>query len=335
MPLVSVLLPVRNAAPWLDECLASIAAQSLTDHEIVAVDDGSSDGSGPRLDEAAARDPRLRVAHTPPLGLTRALNQALSLARADCLARMDADDVAHPERLERLWRHLREHRPIDFVASRVALSSGPGWPNAGLAAYVAWTNGLLEHADMEQQRFVDAPLIHPSVAFRRDALARLGGYRDFDGPEDYDLWLRAFDCGCRFAKLPQSLLTWRDSASRLTRSDPRYAAPRFFALKLEALLRGPLAAPRPIVIWGAGPIGKRWSRLLRGAGRPPTAFVEVAPRKIGQRIHGVPVLGVDALGGLREACHLAAVGQPGARERLRGLAASLGLVEGTDFLALA
>jgi glycosyltransferase involved in cell wall biosynthesis len=335
VPLVSVLLPVRNASAWLAECLCSLLEQSLTDHEIVAVDDGSTDDCRAILDAAADRDVRLRVVHTAPLGLVAALNLAASLARGESLARMDADDIAHPQRLELLWRRLHEPPGVDILASRVALAGCVGDSNAGLRAYVDWTNGLLDHAAMACGRFVDAPLIHPSVMLRRAVLERLGGYRDFDGPEDYDLWLRAFERGCRFAKLDQELLTWRDSAQRLTRSDPRYAAERFSSLKLEALERGPLAARRPIVIWGAGPIGKAWSRRLCAAGHSIVAFVEVDPRKIGQKIHSAPVVGVDDARGFSGALHLAAVGQRGARERILSEAARLGLVDGQDFLALA
>jgi hypothetical protein len=170
---------------------------------------------------------------------------------------------------------------------------------------------------------------------RTRALLSLGGWREFDGPEDYDLWLRAFDAGLRFAKLGETLLEWRDSPGRLTRTDPRYAAARFLALKVQALGRGPLAGGRPVVVWGAGPVGKAWSRALRAAGHELRAFVEVDPRKIGARLHGVPVVAVGEAAALRGPLHLAAVGQKGARERIRAEAARLGLVDGEDLIAVA
>ena len=166
--------------------------------------------------------------------------------------------------------------------------------------------------------------MHPSVAMRREALRSLGGYRDFDGPEDYELWLRALDAGLRFAKLEGTLLQWRDGPERLTRRDPRYAPERFLDVKLEALERGPLAALRPLVVWGAGRVGKAWSRALGARGHRLAAFVEVDPGKLGQRIHGVPVVPVDAAASWQGALHLAAVGQPGARERIRAEAARRG-----------
>jgi hypothetical protein len=170
---------------------------------------------------------------------------------------------------------------------------------------------------------------------RTAPLRARGGYRDCGGPEDYDLWLRGHAAGWRFAKRPESLLQWRDGPGRLTRVDPRYAPARFQALKLEALRRGPLSGGRGVVLWGAGRIGKAWSRSLAGAGLRVTAFVEVDPDRIGRRVHGAPVVAVAGAAGFPGALHLAAVGQRGARERIRAAARALGLEEGRDLLAVA
>jgi hypothetical protein len=326
---------VRDGGEALLSCLDSLAAQTLADHEVVAVDDGSRDGSGDRLRARAARDPRLRVLATPPRGLVPALALALAEARAPVVARMDADDLAHPRRLEAQVSRLAEDAAVDVLGCRVAIGARPGHaPGAGMRAYVDWVNGLVDHDAIARDRFVESPLVHPSVAMRTAALRSLGGWREFDGPEDYDLWLRAFEAGLRFAKLPEVLLEWRDSPGRLTRTDPRYAPAAFARLKAEALARGPLAA-RPAVVWGAGPVGKGFARALRAAGVRVRAFVEVDPRKIGQRVHGVSVVALDAAAALRPAVHLAAVGQKGARERARAEAARLSLADGRDFFAVA
>ena len=332
-PRISVLLPVRDARATLDLCLDSLASQTLADHEVVVVDDGSADGSGERLIDRAARDSRLRVLRAQPRGIVAALNHALAEAKAPLVARMDADDVAHPSRLALQAQRLELDVAVDVLTSRVAVGPEAG---EGMRAYVEWVNGLADHEAMARDRFVESPVVHPSVAMRTSTLRGLGGYRDFDGPEDYELWLRAFDARLRFAKLAETLIEWRDSPGRLTRRDPRYAPERFRSVKLDALERGPLAAPaRPLVVWGAGRIGKAWSRALRARGLRLAAFVEVDPRKLGQRIHGVPVVPVPQATAWPGALHLAAVGQPGAREQIRSEAGHLGLSEGRDFVAVA
>ena len=333
IPAVSVLLPVRDARRTLPACLRSLRAQTLADHEVVAVDDGSTDGSGEILEAWSREDPRVRVARTPARGLVAALNTASGLARAGYLARMDADDVAHPERLALQAARLAEDPATAILGCRVRLVGGARAGNAGMRAYVRWLNGLVDHETIARDLLVESPLAHPSVMMRATALRALRGYRDFDGPEDYDLWLRAWGAGLRFAKLERSLLLWRDGPRRLTRRDPRYAADRFLALKVGALLAGPLRGERKVVIWGAGPIGKTWARAL--GNKRVAAFVEVAPRRIGQTIHGAPVVEVAAAPRFSGCLHLAAVGRPGARERIRQEARRLGLLEGRDLVAVA
>jgi glycosyltransferase involved in cell wall biosynthesis len=331
-PAVSVLLPVRDARATLGACLDSLFAQTLDDHEVVVVDDGSVDGSAELLEERASRDPRLRALLGARRGLVSALNTGLAAVRAPLVARMDADDLSLPTRLALQKARLDADPSTHVLGSRVRLE---GARSEGLQAYVAWQNALVDHDAIARDRFVESPLVHPTVMMRTDALRALGGYRDFDGPEDYDLWLRAFDQGLRFAKLEDTLLIWRDSPRRLTRTDPRYSPASFQALKLEALLRGPLGGGRDVVLWGAGRVGRSWARALLSAGRRVVGFVEVDPRKIGKEVAGAPVVAVAAAGGWRGPLHLAAVGQKGARERIRAEAYRLGLEEGRDLVAVA
>jgi glycosyltransferase involved in cell wall biosynthesis len=334
IPRVSVLLPVRNAAETLPECLASLAGQTLEDHEVLAVDDHSADGSRSILEGAARADPRVRLLDNPGRGLVAALGAAAAAARAPLLARMDADDVSHRDRLAAQVARLDGDPDLDVLGTRVRLFGGASL-NEGMRAYVDWLNALLDHDAIARDLYVESPLAHPSVMMRSSLLARLGGYRDFDGPEDYDLWLRAHAAGARFAKLPEVLLDWRDAPGRLSRTDPRYAAVRFRDVKIQALERGPLSRRPRAVLWGAGPVGKGWSKALAARGHEVAAFVEVHPGRLGQRIHGRPVVTVDAAAVLGDALHLAAVGQPGAREEIRRHAARLGLRDGHDLIAVA
>jgi hypothetical protein len=184
---------------------------------------------------------------------------------------------------------------------------------------------------MARERFVESPVAHPSALLRAAALDAVGGYRDGPWPEDYDLWLRLFAAGVRFAKAPEVLLRWREGPARASRRDDRYGPEgmaRARAMALAHLLDG-----RPAAIVGAGTAGRRLARLLLAEGARVSCFLEVDPKKVGRAPHGVPVLAhEDGLARRGDALVLSAVNAWGARERVRALLVAHGLEEGGDFL---
>ncbi|RMH15316.1 MAG: glycosyltransferase [Acidobacteria bacterium] len=337
-PAVSVLLPVRDAGRHLEACLESLARQSFDDFEVVAVDDGSRDGSAAVLDRWAARDRRFAVLHRPPAGLIAALNAGLERCRAPLVARMDADDVAAPRRLELQVRAFAEEPRLDVVS---CLVRHVPWQHVGegFRVYERWLNGLLSHRDILRERFIESPIAHPSAMVRRQRLLEVGGYRDRGWPEDYDLWLRLAARGARFAKVPQVLHFWREHAGRLTRVDRRYAVERFLECKAHHLLRGPLRRAPRVIVWGAGQTGRRLSKHLLRGGAPIAAFVDVDRRKIGRRLRGLPIHDAARLEELRQpgddGVVLAAVSSRGARALIRRRLAAAGLEEGGDFWCVA
>lgn len=333
-PPISVLLPVRDGAAHLEEAAASLEAQTEGDFEVLAVDDGSTDATPEVLAAWSARDPRVRVLRQEPAGIVAALERARAHARGRWLARMDADDVCDPERF-RLQRALLEGSP--------ALAGCGSWVRYfprhrlrdGARRYEEWLNGSAAPAEVSREIFVECPLAHPTFFLRADAVEAVGGYRDLGWPEDYDLVLRLWGAGHALANVPRVLLHWREGEGRLSRTHGAYDPQAFVACKVHHLRATLLRGGRGAAVWGAGPVGKAFARALLAAGTPVAAFVEVDRRKIGQEIHGAPVL--DTPGGLalQGVLHLAAVGQPGGRQTLRGLLREGGLEELRDFVAVA
>lgn len=334
--LVSVLMPVKDARPWLEEALASLAAQTDPRWELLAVDDGSQDGSAGVLEAFAGRDPRVRVLRAPvPGGIVAALGVALDASRGSWLARMDADDVCHPDRFE-VQRAMLEADPgLSLVSCRVEAFSGDGCVPGGMQAYVDWVNGVVSERQIQHALFVESPFPHPSVMFRREALKAAGGYRDFDGPEDYELWLRMASQGMRFAKSPRVLLRWRDVPGRLSRRSARYQPRAFREVKLPRLVEGPLCGRTSVAVWGAGKVGRWWGRRLASMAVPVDAYLDIDPRKVGRELHGIPVHDASCLPGLHPRPFvLAAVGGWGSREIIRGRLEGMGFAEGTGFLCV-
>jgi glycosyltransferase involved in cell wall biosynthesis len=337
IPSISVLLPVRDAAQTLGACLKSLARQTVSDYEVVAVDDGSRDGSGEVLDRWAARDARYRVIHIRASGLVGALNIGLERCRAPVVARLDSDDICHPRRLTN-QRRLLEEAPSVGVASCLVEIVPRSRVAGGYRRYEGWLNSLIDHESMSKERFVESPVAHPSVMFRRELVLGVGGYRDCGWPEDYDLWLRLMRRGVRFAKAGgRALYFWRDRPDRLSRSHPRYSKDAFLLCKVHHLLRGPLAGVGRVILWGAGRTGRRLGRILSEEGAKIAAWVDIDPAKVGRILLGAPIVAAEELPPFLEpeVPVLAAVAALGARDLIRSRLNALGLVEGVQYWCVA
>jgi len=334
-------MPVYEARATLARAVASCLDQRGVGLEIIAVDDGSTDGSGDLLEGLARRDSRIKVIRGPHRGLVAALNRGLAECRGEFIARMDADDAMLPGRLQKQVDYLKERAELAGVGCLIRVEPESGM-TAGARRYLDWSNSLVTPGDIRREIFVESPLVHPTMTLRRAVLNETGAWCDFDGPEDYDLWLRlVFDCGLKLAKVPEVLHVWSDRPDRLTRTDPRYRPEAFLALKCRYLGKYAIEPRGGYVLWGCGPVGKALARELEKAGWKPEAIVEVHPGRIGAKIFGAPVIPVEratefcrghsSLRSVLRFVHLGAVGQAGARERMRGEIERLGLVEGGNF----
>jgi len=333
-PIVSILLPAYNAENTVRQAVSSLLRQTFSDFEIIAVDDGSQDGTGAILDELATGDPRIQVIHLPHSGLVAALNVGLGECSGELIARMDADDYCHPERL-RLQVELLQANPEISVCGCLVRSFPRNDVKRGFLRYEEWLNSLVVHEEIVRDIFVESPLAHPSVMIRAEGLKELGGYRDMGWPEDYDLWLRFFMAGKRFAKVPRVLHFWREWADRLTFTDSRYALENFMRLKAHFLAKVAARHARPIIVWGAGMTGRRLTKHLVREGIQPVAMVDIDPRKVGRVVRGAPVVWPEELDKHVGAFVIAAVGSEGARGLIRGRLQELGRTEGVDFLCAA
>ena len=237
MTRVSVVMSVYNAAEHLAATLDSILAQTLTDFELIAIDDGSTDGSGAMLDAYAQRDARIRVVHQENRGLTRALIAGCAIARGTYIARHDAGDLSDPERLATQTRILDEAPDAVLVACATQYV-GPELEPLWVARPREAPNAPM-HV-LRGTELLDGPTHHGSVMFRRDAYERAGGYRaPFAYGQDFDLWYRLAQLG-KFAAAPEVLYTARitpDSISGSARPQQQELA-RLSLAALEARLRG-------------------------------------------------------------------------------------------------
>ena len=335
---VSVLLPCFNAESTIQEVLNSLVAQSFADFEVLCVDDGSTDNTISILKDWSRRDPRFVLVKQIHRGIIDTANTGLSLCRAPIILRMDADDRCHPDRIKLQKEYLDENPGIAVVGSLVE-----GFPEEmvgeGFKLYYKWLNSLVDHNDITREIFVESPLANPSTAIRKSWILSAGGYQDHGWPEDYDLWLRLYLAGAKFAKIPQVLLAWREHPGRLTHLDSRYSVENFLRAKAHYLAKGPARDRDAVLIWGAGMTGRRLSKHLSREGLPLTAFIDVDPKKIGSTRRGKPIISQDELPSLWKQYHnpilLTAVRARKAQPLIRKNLSDLNLIEGKDWWAAA
>lgn len=339
-PDVSIILPVRNAERYLSQCLDSVDRQTLKSWELVAVNDGSIDQSLEILHHYAKCDSRVLLLNNPGKGLASALNYGIQHANAKMIARMDADDLMHPQRLEIQFTYLEQKPEVDLVSSRVA-----HFPKAhkkirkGYEVYVDWTNTIITAEEHLMNRFVDSPFAHPSVTFRKSIVEKFGGYREGNFPEDFELWLRWMGAGVMMEKIPRVLLEWRDHPQRASRTDSRYHQLAFqkikaeyvnLWLKNEADLNG-----RRIYGWGAGRVARKFAGHLTREGIKLSGLIDLDLQKIGKRMNGLPVLSIKSLPPAKECFILILLGARGKREEISEYLTMKGFIPGRDFLPLA
>ncbi len=229
---VSVILPFFNAEKTLQAAADSILNQSFTNFELLLVNNNSTDKSLLVAKQLVAKDLRVRLINEPKQGVANAMNCGLANARGDFVARMDADDISLPMRLEKQLQYLQNNRETGVVGCHVKYVAH-NKNTKGFERFVARVNSLHTPEAISLNRFVEIPLINPTIFFRKELFIKYGGNADGDFPEDYEMQLRFLDAGVKMAKLPEPLLEWHDSETRLTRTDERYSTVAFFKIKAK------------------------------------------------------------------------------------------------------
>jgi glycosyltransferase involved in cell wall biosynthesis len=257
-PLISILLPVYNAASFIKECIQSIQNQSFTDFETIIVDDGSKDETNEIISKLVQNDHRFkRFSFSENRGIVSALNYGLEKCRGIWIARMDADDIMHPDRLSKQLAFMKQHQDIDIQGAQVQLIRDDASITEGQHNYINWGNQLTRDFEIKQEIFAESPIIHPTFFISRSYYKKLGFYQDNPWVEDYDFLLRAYIQGAKFGKIPEKLLIKRDHPQRVVRNDIRCKRKAMFAIKAHYFKKCVWFKPgKKIMVIGTGAVGK-------------------------------------------------------------------------------
>jgi glycosyltransferase involved in cell wall biosynthesis len=259
--MLTITLPVYNAMPYLPAAVESILGQTYSDFEFLIIDDGSSDESADYL--RSLRDARIKLLVRENRGLGTTLNELFSNSRTDYVARMDADDVCEPHRLEKQMAYLRDHDDVVLLGTGIDFIVG--------SRIVNGFRPLTHHADIRKRLLQKRPGVnHPTIVVKRNAWAEVGGYRVARAGEDLDFCLRLCDFG-RVANIPEALYHYRLSKGSLSVKNAAEIHLGYAFAVACAKARG-CGMPEPDVAsfraaWLRRPIYVRAAETMAGAGQ--------------------------------------------------------------------
>ncbi len=251
VPTISVIMPVYNGEKFLREAIQSILTQTFRDFELLICDDGSTDTTHVIAEEFVRADSRVRLIKSQHIGLEKILNLGLQGARSELIARMDADDIALPDRFAKQIEFLLGHPDVAVVGGQVAAID-----ETGQLLHI-WSMPQ-EHLEIDDNHICgrNVAIVHPTVMMRRSAVLKAGGYRG--RIEDIDLWLRLAEQG-KLANLSSVVLKYRRIATSYSANGHATAA-EFTKVATEARLRRGLSLDKlEVPVW-ARTNGKQHSK---------------------------------------------------------------------------
>lgn len=283
--LISLIMPFKNTAAYLSDCLDSILKQTYTNWELVMVDDHSTDDSSEIAESYANRDKRIHLHKNSGAGIIKALQTGYSFCSGNFISRMDSDDRMHPERLGLMQTALKAKGSGHLAVGQVQYFSAEGISD-GYARYEKWLNALTKKGTNYKELYKECVIPSPCWMAYRSDFERCGGFQEERYPEDYDLAFRFYAGNLTFIPCDQVLHYWRDYPQRTSRNSVHYAQNFFLDLKLHYFLKLHHSPDRPLVIWGAGTKGKHLAAAFQNE-EVPFYWMCDNPNKIGKSIYGV------------------------------------------------
>lgn len=293
------------------------------------IDNNSTDKSSAIAKEWVDKDGRFVVTTEEKQGVVFASNKGFEIAKGKYVARMDADDVAYPARLESQIDFLDNNADFGAVAGLVEYISHSEFTD-GFKRYINWSNSIVTYQDILKKQFVEMPLVNPTAMWRKNVAKKLGMYRTGDFPEDYEMWLRWLSQGIKIAKIPEVVLKWYDSEKRLTRTNPIYSNDSFFNIKTKYLsnwLKNNNPFHPNVVVWGASKNSRKRAKPLLENGIEISFYIDIKLRANLDR----EVIQYQNIPSADEIFILVYMKQEDARNEIQSFLKSRGFVEGVNY----
>ncbi len=332
-PEVTILLPFYRAGEEFNHAIESIVNQTFSQWQLLLISNNGNQKGLAIAEKWAKKDPGICLLEEPGQGIAHALNAGLIHCNTPYVARMDADDISHPERLRKQYDYLENNPTVDAVSTQTIFHTDiPG--SIGFSLFVDWQNSIITPEQHDLFRFIESPLAHPTIMFRKELIDRHGNYSTRPLPEDYEMWLRWMDHGVRMYKIPEPLFTWNDHAKRLTRTHDNYSREAFFQVKCEYLakwINRNVPKNKKIVVCGSSRIGRKRAALLQELGVDIYGFTDVKKRPNRQ----VNFFHLNEITGPGPWFLINFIARRGVGLAIRHHFSSLGFTEGKDFILAA
>jgi len=313
--MISIVMPAKNAAPFLSECLQSIINQSFEIWELIVINDHSTDQTREILELNSTKDPRIKWFDAEGVGIIQALRQAYRHTSGSYVTRMDADDIMSQTKLEEMLEVLTQkgagHVAIGLVSYFSDSTLGDGYKK-----YAQWLNGLTMTQTNYTQIYKECVIPSPCWMCAKEDFDKSGGFSEDVYPEDYDLCFRFRNAGLQIAAVPKVLHYWRDHQTRASRNDPNYKDNSFINLKIKHFVETDLNSDSTTIVWGAGRKGKRIIQQLL-VHEKDVKWICDNPNKIGKDIYGVFVQDDKSIESILKAQVIVAVANPEEQRPIR------------------
>lgn len=293
-PLVSIIMAVKDTAPYLHDCIDSILNQTYQNWELIAVNDHSSDETPEILDTYAEKDPRVRVFHSDRPRLIPTLQIGHAQCRGELINRMDSDDKMPDYKLEVLVNEWQKHGKGHVIAGGTQHFVDEGEVGGGFLRYEQWLNDVAKNSRHTEEIYKECVIPSHSWIIHRDDFNAVDAFNPIVYPEDYDLCFRFYQKKLEIIGIDYVLHYWRDRSNRISRTWDEYKDNRYFDLKVKYFYEIDRDFSRPLVLWGAGRNGKDMAKLLLQK-EQNFRWVCDSPNKVGKDVYGIIMEHFDAI----------------------------------------
>lgn len=323
-------MPVKDTAPYLDDCLSSIVAQTFADWELIAVNDQSSDNSLKILTDFAKRDNRVKVFTNPSPGLLKALRFGYNQTTGELIHRMDSDDKMPLKKLQLMVEAWQKNGKGSLITGGTEYFKDKGEVGDGFKRYDAWLREVARRQSHAIEMYRECVIPSNCWLVHRIDFDSVGGFEPATFPEDYDLCFRFITKGLTIIGLDEVLHLWRDREDRISRNWEVYRDNRFFELKVNYFFNYSRQSERPLALWGAGKNGKDLAKLIQQHEKQFT-WISNNENKIGRDIYGIVLDDMNVLQTHENPQIIIAVASPEDQKEIDVQMINNGLEEGNHY----